>query len=123
MTWRVVFGQSSGIVPVMNDDDLLHLIRRTQPKPEFSASFQREVWARMAIAEQRAWSAQSRTWSDSFFRWGAQPAPAVAVVIGMLALGVSLGSLVTPAEKPAELRTAYVASINPLTAANVARPK
>lgn len=107
----------------MNDDDLHLLIRQTQPKPEFSASFQREVWARIAVAEQRSWSAQWRQWSESLFRWIAQPAPAVAVVTAMLVLGVSLGSLTSANNEPAHLRTAYVASINPLTAAHVAMPK
>lgn len=107
----------------MNDDDLHLLIRQTQPKPEFPASFQREVWARIAVAEQRSWSTQWRQWSESLFRWIAQPAPAAGVITAMLALGVSFGSLTSPDEKPAELRAAYLASINPLTAAHVAIPK
>lgn len=107
----------------MNDDDLHLLIRQTQPKPEFSASFQREVWARIAVAEQRSWSAQWRTWSESLFRWIAQPAAAVAVVTAMLVLGAGLGSMTSVNNEPANLRTAYMVSINPLTAAHVAMPK
>ena len=47
----------------------------------------------------------------------------MGVITAMLALGVSFGSLTSPDEKPAELRAAYLASINPLTAAHVAIPK
>ncbi len=42
---------------------------------------------------------------------------------GDAVFGVSLGSLTSANNEPANLRTAYVASINPLTAAHVAMPK
>ncbi|MFN0077173.1 MAG: hypothetical protein ACKVY0_11920 [Prosthecobacter sp.] len=103
----------------MNDDELHDLIRQTHPKPEFPASFQRETWARIAVAEQQSWIAQWRQWSESLFRWVAQPAPAMAVVTAMLLLGSGLGRMITPDNGRAALRTAYVASINPLVAARL----
>ena len=101
----------------MNDNELHDLIQQTHPKPEFSSSFQREIWARIAVADQQSWTARWRQWSESLFRWVAQPAPAVAVVTGMLLLGTGLGRLSTPDNDHAELRTAYVTSINPIVAA------
>ena len=103
----------------MNDDELHDLIRQTHPKPEFSASFQREIWARIAVAEQQSWTARWRQWSESLFRWVAQPAPAMAVVTAMLLLGSGLGRMITPDTDHAALRTAYVTSINPLVAARL----
>lgn len=105
----------------MNDDALHDLIRQTQPKPEFSSSFQREVWARIAVAEQQSWMAQFRQWSESLFGWVAQPAPAVAVVMTMLLVGAGLGNLTAPESQATALRTAYVASINPISATHVAQ--
>jgi hypothetical protein len=104
-------------LPAMNDDELHDLIRQTHPKPEFSPSFQREIWARIAVAEKQSWTAQWRQWSESLFRWVAQPAPAMAVVTVMLLLGSGLGRMITPDNDHAALRTAYVTSINPVVAA------
>lgn len=101
----------------MNDNELHDLIRQTHPKPEFASSFQREIWSRIAVAEQRSWTAQWQQWSESLFRWVAQPAPAVAVVTAMLLLGSGLGLMITPDNDHATMRSAYVASINPLIAA------
>lgn len=92
----------------MNDDELDSLIRQTQPKPEFSASFQREVWARIAVDEQQSWAAR---W-QRLFQWIARPAPAFATVLLMLGLGVGLGSLNT-SDRSVVMRAAYADSINP----------
>jgi hypothetical protein len=107
----------------MNDDELHSLIRQTQPKPEFPASFQREVWSRITVAEQQSWVARWRRWSQDLFLWMAQPAPAVAMVTTMLILGAGLGSLTAPDRNTSALRTAYDTSINPLKAAHVAMPE
>ena len=107
----------------MNDDQLHSLIRQTQPKPEFPASFQRDVWARITVAEQQSWLARWRQWSQNLFLWMGQPAPAVAMVTMMLILGAGLGSLTAPDRNAPALRTAYAASINPLKAAHVATPE
>lgn len=101
----------------MNDDELNDLIRQTHQQPKFSSSFQREIWSRIAVAEQQSWSVRWRQWSELLFRWVAQPAPAVSVVIGMLLLGAGFGRLITPDTDLAELRTMYVTSINPIVAA------
>lgn len=104
----------------MNDDELHHLIRQTQPRPDFPASFQREVWARITVAEQQSWAAQWRQWSQDLFQWLARPAHAVALVTTMLILGAGLGNLTATDRKAADQRSAYAASINPLKAAHVA---
>lgn len=102
----------------MNDNELHDLIRQTQPKLDFQPSFQREIWARIAVAENQSWSAQWRRLSESLFRWIAQPAPALAAVTTMLILGVGLGRMITPDNNHAAMRTAYLASINPASAAH-----
>jgi len=102
----------------MNDNELDDLIRQTHPKPEFPASFQREVWARASVAEQNSWSARYRRWSESLFQLIAQPAPAVTVVTTMLLLGAGLGRLVSSESDAESLRAAYMVSINPVAAAH-----
>jgi hypothetical protein len=92
----------------MNDDDLASLIRQTQPKPEFPTSFQREVWARITVAEQQLWAARWRR----FFLWIASPVPALATVMIMLGLGSVLG-IFTASDNEAAQRSVYAASINP----------
>ena len=106
----------------MNDDELHALIRQTHPQPVFKASFQREVWARIAVAEQHSWSAQWRRWSQELFLWVARPAPALATVMVTLGLGIGLGGITAPNDRTA-MRTAYVTSINPLKAAHAAMPE
>lgn len=107
----------------MNDDELDDLIRQTHPKPEFPSSFQRDTWARIAVVEQRSWSARWQEWSESLFGWMARPTPAVAAVSAMLVLGAVLGHLTTPDNPEAGLRAAYVTSINPVAAARLAIPR
>ncbi|MEY4484515.1 MAG: hypothetical protein RL693_1967 [Verrucomicrobiota bacterium] len=107
----------------MNDDELQALIRQAHPKPEFSSSFQRDVWARIAVVEQQSWATQWQQWSESLFRWVAQPAPAVALVLTMLIVGAGFGRLTTPDSETAALHSTYAASINPVTAAHLAHQK
>lgn len=107
----------------MNDDELDDLIRLTHSGPEFPPSFQREIWARVSVAEQASWTARYRRWSESLFQFMAQPAPAVAAVMTMLLLGAGLGRLVAPEHDRDALRTAYVTSINPLMAARPESPE
>jgi hypothetical protein len=105
----------------MNDDELHDLIRQSQPKPEFPVSFQREVWARIAIAEQQSWSAQWQRWCQSLIQWVAQPSAAVAMVATMLIAGAGLGHLSGSRDGTASLQSAYLSSINPVAAAHATR--
>ena len=89
----------------MNDDELDSLIRQTHPKPEFPASFQREVWAQIAVAEQQSWATPWKQFSQMLFLWLARPVPAVATVTVMLVAGISLGSLTAP-DQSESMRTA-----------------
>lgn len=102
----------------MNDDELDHLIRRISSPPEFSPSFQREVWARVSVAQEGSWAARGRRWREAFFPVLGRPATALATVLVMLLLGVGLGRLATPQPGPVELRNAYLTSIHPLMAAH-----
>jgi hypothetical protein len=104
----------------MNDDDLHALIRQTQARPEFPASFQREVWARIALVEQHSWAEQWQRLSHASLRWLARPAPAFAAVAVMLVAGVGLGGLTASDMNAAALRHTYFASINPLNPAHAA---
>jgi hypothetical protein len=101
----------------MNDNELHSLIRQTHPKPEFPASFQREVWASIAVAEQQSWPVQQwRLWRHDLFFWIARPAPAAVMVTTMLVAGVWLGNLTASGGNVGTQRNAYIASINPLIA-------
>jgi hypothetical protein len=102
----------------MNDDELHSLIRETHPKPEFPTSFQREVWARIAVAEQQSWAVQWRQFLQILFHWIARPAHAVALVASMVIVGAGLGSLTAADNSVSAQRNAYAASINPVTAAH-----
>ena len=104
----------------MNDAELVSLIRQTHSTPQFATSFQREVWARVTIAEEQSWSAQWRRWTQNLFLGLARPAPALAVVTAMLVLGAGLGSLSTLDRPSNEQRSDYLTSINPLRAAHAA---
>ena len=120
MIWRVVFRSNIRQTPGdMNDDELHDLIRQTHTKPEFPSSFQREVWARVSVAEQTSWAARYRRWSESLFQQVAKPAYAIAMVMSMLLLGAGLGRLSAPDNDSTALRSAYVASINPVAAAHL----
>ena len=85
--------QPSGVSPadpnnklraIMNDDELDHLIRRTSSPPEFSPSFQREVWARVSVTQEGSWAARGRRWREAFFPVLGRPATALATVLVML---------------------------------------
>ncbi len=101
----------------MNDDELDSLISQTHPKLEIPSSFQREVWARIAVTEQQFWSGQWQQWSRMLLLWIARPLPAVATVTVMHISGISLGSLTAP-DRSDVMRNVYVASINPLNASH-----
>ena len=116
MTWRVVrLPFIHHFLPAMNDNELHALIRQTHPKPEFPASFQRDVWACIAVVEQQTWAAR---WQQ-LLQWIARPAPALAMVLIMLAAGIALGGI-TASGHSENMRIAYAASINPIKMAHAA---
>jgi len=101
----------------MNDSELDDLLRQSQSTPEFSSSFQREIWARIAVAEQASWFSRWARWSDSLYGNIARPAPAFATVMVMLLLGAGLGRIPSDERGQDASRETYLASINPLVAA------
>lgn len=103
----------------MNDHDLDCLIRQTHPKPDLPASFNRDVWERISVANQGSWGARWHELADALFLWVAKPIPAVAVVTVMLAAGAGLGGLTVNDSSASAQRTAYIASINPLHPAHL----
>ena len=123
MIWRVVFPPIIRQTPdAMKNDELDDLIRQTHTRPEFSASFQREIWARIAVAEQTSWTARWRQWSEFSLQQVVRPAQAVTAVMTMLLLGAGLGRL-TKSDDAATLRSAYITSINPITSAHLTNGK
>lgn len=108
----------------MNEDEMDKLIRECGPPPQFPASFQRDVWQRIAVAEQKS----VRGW---LFRCCAEallgltrPAAAVATVAAMFLIGASLGGLTSPRPiTEAELKAAYAVSINPIASAHAAQER
>jgi len=97
----------------MNDLELDQLIRQSTPKPEFESAFQREVWARIAIAEQSR-KRGPVAWVEAALAFLSRPAPAFATAAVMLLLGAGLGWNLPGSQDPAASRDAYLASINPL---------
>ena len=99
----------------MNDLELDQLIRESSPKPEFDSSFQREIWARIAIAERvRERKKGPMAWLEEALARLSRPAPAFATATVMLLIGAGLGRGIAAPEGPGASRDAYFASINPL---------
>lgn len=108
----------------MNQDDMNKLIRECSPPPQFPASFQRDVWQRIAVAEQKSLRGWFSRWVAEALQEITQPVAAVATVVAMLLIGASLGGLTSPRPaSEADLKAAYTASINPITSAHAARQK
>lgn len=108
----------------MNEDEMNKLIRECSPPPQFPTSFQRDVWQRIAVAEQKS----LRGWLSRLFAEAllglSRPAAAVATVAAMFLIGASLGGLTS--QRPAtgaDLKAAYATSINPIASAHAAREK
>ncbi|MCB1206740.1 MAG: hypothetical protein KDN18_20955 [Verrucomicrobiae bacterium] len=100
----------------MNDTELDDLIRHSHPEPEFPATFQRDIWTGIAVAESRSLSARWTRWSEGFFGMLARPAPALASVAVMLVAGATLGHLIPGENHAGPSRERYLASIDPLRA-------
>lgn len=108
----------------MNEHEISKLIRECSPPPQFPASFPRDVWQRITVAEQKS----LRGWLSQFFAESllgiTRPAAAVATVAAMFVIGASLGGLTSPRPvAETELKAAYAASINPITSAHAAGEK
>lgn len=104
---------STVLCMAMNDIDLDELIRGSTPKPDFQPAFQREIWARIAIAE-RARKNTPMEWLEAALRFLSRPAPALATAAVMLLLGVGLRRSVPVSTDEGFSRQAYLAAINPL---------
>jgi hypothetical protein len=97
----------------MNDLELDQLIRGSSPNPEFDSSFQREIWARIAIAG-RERKKGPLTWLEEALARLSRPAPAFVTAAVMLLLGAGIGLGVASSESSGTSQDAYLASINPL---------
>jgi len=93
----------------MNDDHLNALLRVTREEiPSLPASFQREVWQRIAVRKER------NQWFPAFLAWISRPLPAAAAWSLAVLCGMFLGFLRTDAAPTADKAAAYAQSINPL---------
>jgi len=97
----------------MNNLELDQLIRQSTPKPDFESAFQREIWARIAIAEQAKKNGLT-AWIEAALGLLSRPGPAFATAAVMLLLGIGFGTSVPHLENPPASRDTYLASINPL---------
>jgi lysophospholipase L1-like esterase len=102
----------------MNDNELNNLIRQGSPPPNFPASFQREVWQRIAVTESRSLSSLLARIGSDWLQWIVKPAGAVATIMTMLIIGAGLGGIVSAKESESNLKAAYTASINPILSAH-----
>lgn len=102
----------------MTDNDLDSLIRHSLPKPALPASFQRDVWARIAVNEENTLASRWSNLCESAFMFFARPATAVAMVMGMLLVGAGLGTMAASGGGTNARLDAYIASISPVSAAH-----
>ncbi len=105
--------KSSSNIPVMNDDQLHHLLRRTPAQVKLPASFGREVWARIEAEASLTFRHCISRLAQSLFATLARPLPASLTIAAFIALGAWLGSW-GQAENAAAAEMAYVESIHPL---------
>jgi hypothetical protein len=102
----------------MNDNDLDRLIRESSPAPRFPASFQREVWSRIAGAQSRSLSGRFQHLLGDWGLWLAKPSAAVATIMVMLLVGAGLGGIAPDTKSEQAMKRAYTTSINPILAAH-----
>lgn len=107
----------------MNDNDLDRLIRESSPAPRFPASFQRDVWSRIAGVQSRSLSGRVHHLLGNLAVCLAKPSTAVATIMVMLLAGAGLGGIASEKKSDAALKRAYAASINPILAAHDAPPQ
>lgn len=104
---------SSSNIPVMNDDQLHHLLRRTPAQVKLPSSFGREVWARIEAEASLTFRQCVSRLAQSLFATLARPLPASLTIAAFIALGAWLGAC-GQVENAAAAETAYVESIHPL---------
>jgi hypothetical protein len=102
----------------MNDPDLDKLIRDTTPPLDFSASFQRDVWSRIAAEQAPSLGGRLQQALTDWALWLSRPAIAVTTIMLMLIAGAGLGGMVSARDSDAASKRAYSASINPILAAH-----
>ena len=105
--------KSSSNIPVMNDDQLHHLLRRTPAQVKLPASFGREVWARIEAEASLTFRNCISRLAQSLFATLARPLPASLTIAAFIALGAWLGGW-GQAKNAAAAEMAYVQSIHPL---------
>lgn len=105
-------------IPAMTDDELTRLIRDNSPPPEFPASFQRQVWQRIAAFESKTFGATLEHFAATYLTWLSRPAIAVAVAVTIVVFGAGLGGIASERKNEDALKNAYAASINPFIAAH-----
>jgi len=105
--------KSSSNIPVMNDDQLHHLLRQTPAQVKLPASFMREVWARIEAEASFTFRNCLSRLTQSLFAALARPVPASLTIAAFIALGAWLGGW-GQAEQAEGGEMVYVESIHPL---------
>lgn len=105
--------KSSSNFPVMNDDQLHHLLRKTPAQVKLPASFCREVWARIEAEASLTFRACISRLAQSLFALLARPLPASLTIASFIAMGALLGGW-GQMENAEAAEMAYVESIHPL---------
>lgn len=95
----------------MNDTELDQLLKDCGAAVRLPASFQRDVWSRVAAAESTGWKARMDQFMERVLGLLALPSVAVATCAAMVMAGAWFGMTPQPAQASAEI--AYIQSVSP----------
>jgi hypothetical protein len=74
-----------------NDAGLRELLQHSRPAPSLPPRFQESVWRRIGDAQSRNQRASLSRWLDHTANWLLEPRYALASVVVLLLLGITLG--------------------------------
>jgi hypothetical protein len=95
----------------MNDTELDQLLKDCGAAVRLPASFQRDVWSRVAATELTGWKVRMDQIMRRVLGWLALPSVAVTTCAAMVMVGAWLGMTPQPAQASAEI--AYIQSVSP----------
>ena len=95
----------------MNDTELDQLLKDCGAAVRLPASFQRDVWSRVAAAELTGWKARMDQFMERVLGFLALPSVAIATCAAMVMVGAWFGMTPQPSQASAEI--AYIQSVSP----------
>jgi hypothetical protein len=95
----------------MNDTELDQLLKDCGAAVRLPASFQRDVWSRVATAELTGWKVRMAQLMERLLGFLALPSVAVATCAAMVVVGAWFG--MTPQPSQASVEIAYIRSVSP----------